>query len=491
MRLNEILDSPSKTLATTLAVFCFGILIGPLVSVFDWRALLCVSLISFCAAIVIRRKARRLILILVSIFFLAMFRYVQVDSLSQTPLVVNSQSSALRVSGVVTREVERRVDRQRVVIDHVFYGQEQRFGRLLVWAPLYPEVGFGDEIVFNCRPETPAVFEGFKYDRYLASQGIYAVCMRPEYIDVRSGEKSVFGYILSFKFSIVTRLRDIISEPHASFLSGLLFGGSSALSGNLKDDFSQSGMSHILAASGFNVSLFTFTFLSWILTTRAGRKRGLLITAVLLLFYVLAAGATPSVIRAGFMGALVLLGKMISRKAYFLNMILIAASIMLFFNPLLLLGDVGFQLSFAATVAVVTLTKSVSERLKFIPETLGVRESFSGSLCAIAVTAPILLWHFGKISVVAPLANIIVLPLVPYAMALTIFGFVSSMLSGAIGLFASLPAWAFSFVMLSVISVFGAVPFAIAQPSHSKILAVIVAIIVFFCVRQIYVAREA
>lgn len=429
--LRRRLRSPSKTLAWILAVFCFGVLVYDLLP-------------------------------------------------HQPPSIADVPSSSIRVTGVVDAEVERRVDGQRIVLDQVSFVDDSQEGKLLVWASLYPEIGYGDELVFNCRVERPEPFEGFAYDAYLATKGIYAVCFQPQYIDVHpSSSWSVIGSILTIKSFSIDTLRAMVPEPHSSFLSGLLFGGSTALSSNLKDDFRATGTSHILAASGYNVSIFSVMFLGFILASPMGRRRGLILTTVLLVLYVVVAGASAAVVRAGIMGFLVVLGKWISRKAYMLNVFLLTASVMLFFNPLLLLYDVGFQLSFVATIAIVALTKPWSERLDFIPDTLGLRETFAGSLAATVLTLPIVLWNFGTISLVSPFANLLVLPLVPYAMAMTGIGLLAGITSESIGSLIALPAWALSNVMLRIIEAFGAIPFAFAQVAHARLLAIIVAVLLF------------
>ncbi len=430
MRLRKIFKSPSKTLALILAVFCFGA------------------------------------------FLFTLFPHTP-------PSVADVPSSAVRVDGVVSAEVERRVDGQRIELTSVRYADELTEGKLLVWAPLYPQIKYGDSLVFNCRVQRPEAFDGFAYDQYLATKGIYAVCFQPQYIDVHpSTSWSVVGSILTVKTFATDTLRKGLPEPHASFLSGLLFGGSTTLSGDLKDNFRETGTSHILAASGYNVSIFSITFLSFIMSTRLGRRRGLILTTILLAMYVIVAGASAAVVRAGIMGFLVVLEKWISRKAYMLNVMLLTASVMLLFHPFILY-DVGFQLSFVATIAIISFTKPVSERLDIIPEVIGLREALAGSLSAILLTLPIVLWHFGTVSLISPFANLLVLPLVPYAMAATGIGLIAGIASVPIGTLASLPAWALSNVMLRVIETFGSIPFALAQVAHARLLSIVVAVILF------------
>lgn len=489
MPVREILCSPSKTLAVSLTAFCFGIVLGPLVPPAWWEILLTLTIILMSLGFFLRNKEQRFVCVVMALFFFALFRFTSAITPSSIPTVAEGTRSATRVSGTVSTEVERRVSSQRIILDDVVVADEPRAGKLLVWAPLYPEVFFGDAIVFNCRIETPEPFEGFAYDRHLASQGILAVCLRPEYMDVHPAESvSILGSLLVLKMAAVHRLQMILPEPHASFLSGLLFGGSSSLSSDLKDDFAATGTSHILAASGFNVSLFSLTFLSWILTTRIGRKRGLILTTLLIVSYVLMAGATPAVIRAGIMGGAVILSKWISRKAFIPNVLLLTASVMFLMNPFVL-SDVGFQLSFAATAGILALTDRVEKHLKFIPNLFGLRTSFAASLSAIIVTLPILLWHFGTVSLVAPFTNLLVLPLVPYAMWLTLVSLGLVTVFGAIAQISVMPAWALSWFMLWLISVFGAIPFALIEPAHAQILAVlVVGAFVAFLIRR-YAAR--
>lgn len=428
MNLGQILKSPSKTLAITLAVFCFGV------------------------------------------FVMTLFP-------QDVPSIADVPESSIRVAGIVDAEVERRIDGQRIVLDQALYADESREGRLLVWAPLYPEISFGDRIVFNCRVYRPQPFDGFAYDTYLATKGIYAVCQDPQYIDVLSSERmSVVGVLLAIKEHALGTLGNIVPEPHASFLSGLLFGGSSALSDDLKDDFRATGVSHILAASGYNVSIFSVTFLSFILSTRISRRRGLLLTSLLLVTYVLLAGASAAVVRAGIMGGLVLLERLISRKAYLLNVFLLTASVMFLFNPLLLY-DVGFQLSFVATAAIMLFTKPLSKRLEFIPDTIGLRTSFAASLSATILTLPLILWHFAQVSIISVFANLLVLPLIPYAMAATFIALCIGVLYSPLGPFVALPSWALANVMLTIITLFGSIPFALVEPAHARFFGVVVGVL--------------
>ena len=133
---------------------------------------------------------------------------------------------------------------------------------------------------------------------------------------------------------------------------------------------------------------------------------------------------------------------------------------MLLANPRILLDDPGFQLSFMATMSIIYLVPKWKDRCDFLPDRYGIRESFVASLVASICTMPIVLWHFGAISFLSPFINMLILPFVPYAMVLTAVGIVASFIWTPLARVIILPAWAFSKVILSVISIFGSIDFA-------------------------------
>lgn len=284
------------------------------------------------------------------------------------------------------------------------------------------------------------------------------------------------------------RMGAALPEPYAGFLTGLIFGGSSTLPDGLREAFRATGLSHILSASGSNVALTTFVFFHFAITTPLGRRWGTRVTAGLLLLYVFVAGAGAAIVRAAIMGAVVLLGESVRRRASPHNALLLAAALMLAFDPSLAREDVGFQLSVAATYAMMAWAGPMGERLAFLPERFGLRESLAGSLAAIAITTPIVLWHFGTVSLIAPVANLLVLPLVPFAIAFGIVALSASIALSALSSLSaiiSIPAWALSSIMLHVASWLDAVPHASVSVPHAHALAIFSVIPLIFLWRRL------
>ncbi|MBM5789522.1 ComEC/Rec2 family competence protein [Candidatus Parcubacteria bacterium] len=464
--------SPSKTGTALLASFCLGVLIGPFFVSWPsaWSLAAVVTFLVLFALFSLRAHARGFPFLLLAILLFGLWRYQQ--SLVPEGLVTlaDRTGSVIRVEGRIASDVERRVSIQQAILDDVRVAGEPVFGKLLVRFPLFPRVAFSDHVAFACALERPEPFNGFAYDRLLASRGVLALCAFPEFIAVSPGERAgKVGWFFSLRSALDGRLREVLPEPHASFVSGLLFGGSASLSQGLREDFSRTGTSHILAASGYNVSIFSLLLLHLFMQSPLGRKRGLVASAVILCAYVVMAGATPAVLRAGLMACALLVAEGARRRPHARNILLLTLALMLLMNPRLLLDDVGFQLSFAATAALLFVLPRVQSRFHLLPEAFGIQTAIASSTVAVVITLPILLWHFGQVSLAAPLVNAFVLPFVPYLMALGVAGMI-------FGKIIALPAFALSYALLRVIRIFSALPFASMQIGYARTAAVIAAI---------------
>ena len=474
MRLNKIVSSPSKRLGVFLVSFCLGILIGPLFLNLPSEPILFLLFGLIACACFLTQAHTRFVLFVSVCFFFGIFRYQQSELPSAVVTIADRVGQSIRLSGEVTSQVEERLGTQRTILSNVRVADESVSGKLLVSFALYPTIAYGDLVTFNCKPEIPEPIEGFRYDRQLHAQGVFATCSFPQYVFVtHSSSDTVIAKILFVKEWSIKQLQMILPEPHAGFVSGLLFGGSSSLSKETKETFSRTGTSHILAASGFNVSLFSVVLLSMLLSSPLGRKRGLIVTSIFLLAYVFVAGATASVVRATIMALLIVVQGWVSRRALMLNVVLLTLAVMLLFNPRLLLDDVGFQLSFVATCAILFVVPKYKHALSFFPSAFGVRDALTCSLVATIFTLPISLWHFGQLSLVAPFVNMLVLPFVPFLMAGALIALAVSAISITFAQFIALPVWTISFVMLKIISAFSAFAFASLSVGSSHMFAIV------------------
>ncbi len=214
-------------------------------------------------------------------------------------------------------------------------------------------------------------------------------------------------------------LQKTLPEPMASLAAGILLG----VKGQMPSDFYQAlvstGTLHIVAASGFNVSV-VLTILMRVMLTVASRGIAILSGIMGVILYVVIAGASPSIVRAGIMGSLTIIAYYFGRSAEARRLLWISGGIMLLVNPLLIF-DIGFQLSFVATAGLLYL----EPLFKKLPTNKFLANYLYPTLAASIATLPVIWWHFGRVSWISPLVNILVLPVVPLIMgmsALTLLG---------------------------------------------------------------------
>lgn len=233
-------------------------------------------------------------------------------------------------------------------------------------------------------------------------------------------------------------LQKSLPEPMASLAAGILLG----VKGQMPSDFYQAlvstGTLHIVAASGFNVSV-VLTILMRAMLTFASRGVAIVGGIVGVILYVLMAGASASIVRAGIMGSLTIIAYYFGRSAEARRLLWVSGTIMLLINPLMIL-DIGFQLSFVATAGLLYLEPLL---IKF-PTNKFLANYLYPTLAASIATLPVIWWHFGRVSWISPLVNILVLPVVPLIMgmsALVLLGAPLLASGGVIAWLAYVPLW--------------------------------------------------
>lgn len=294
-------------------------------------------------------------------------------------------------------------------------------GKILVTMPLQPQYEYGDELVLQCSLQSPkdVIDSTFIYSRYLARSGIYSICSSPK---VKSVSKDARGNwfrknILRLKSKVNAQVEKLWPEPEASLMAGLLYGARSGLPKDLLNNFSRVGITHIIAISGYNISIIAVVLMNVLILIGFWRQQAFWIVLSVIFLFVIFTGASASVVRAGVMGILVLLAGQLGRLSRIGQVLVFTAALMLLFNPFVLIWDAGFQLSFLATLGLVCLSPLLE---KYYGEIL------SATLSAIIATLPFILFQFGRLSIVAPLVNMLVLWIVPWLM---LFGFLAVMIS--------------------------------------------------------------
>ena len=308
----------------------------------------------------------------------------------------------------------------------------------------------------------------FDYVSYLKKDQIRFTMMRPKVTVIQGFSGNIIvSYLIKIKSIFMESIRRSIPEPQASLVGGLLLGEKGTLPKRINDDFKRSGLTHILVLSGSNVTVVAESLL--IIFSFLPRSLGRIFGALSVVLFALMTGASATTIRATIMALTRLFTESCARRYDVSRSLTLSAVFMIIDNPLILMFDISFELSFLATIAVVYVAPLVKQRLGFIPEFFGMREVISMTLATQLFTLPFIFFKMGQISVIALLPNLLVLPMVPYAM---LGGFIT----GILGLVHYVVAFPIASItrtilayMLSVTSFFSAFPFATIQATFGPL----------------------
>jgi len=270
----------------------------------------------------------------------------------------------------------------------------------------------------------------------------------------------IMHLLLSFKNKFKESIRRFISPPESGILEALVFGDEGGISKEWRDKLNFTGTRHIAAVSGMNISIITLLILNAFLGLGFWRKQAFYFSASLLVLYILMIGAPASALRAGIMGGILLYAQYLGRLSSATRAVVFAATIMLFFNPLLLRLDIGFQLSFLAVLGIIYLQPKLNKWLKRLPDPkmFPLRAALASTLAAQIFTLPILIYNFGRVPIFSPVTNVLIVPfLAPITIIVFAFG-LASMIFGPLGYVLSWPVWLSLSYLTNIIDVFSKLP---------------------------------
>lgn len=311
--------------------------------------------------------------------------------------------------------------------------------KVLVSAPLYTAVAYGDRVEVVGKLGVPSVIKGeggkrdFDYGAYLSKDDIYHTMSFAQVKVLASGQGNALkAYLFRIKHSLVEQAKAILPEPNASLLTGLIVAGRGALPADILEDFRRAGVIHIVVLSGFNITLIAEflrrIFQSFFIWTKISNlpqvASGASIIGIIL--FVLMTGAEATVVRAALMAVVVIGAKLWGREYSASRALVFAGFLMLLENPKILVFDPSFQLSFLATLGLIYLMPIVERRLLFVTEKFQLREILSQTLSTQLAVLPLLVYSMGDVSLVSVPANLLILVIVPFTM---LMGFVSILLS--------------------------------------------------------------
>lgn len=464
---------------------CFGFLLGVLLRSFafvDFYLVILFWVISFALilffALISKNKWGILASIFVLTFCLGVYRFNMVEV--SNPEVFESQvGQKVSFSGEIIDEPSIKENNQQLTVEIQILAPQglaldplkaRPFSaktKIVISTGLDADYKYGDEINFTGtlkKPENFITDQGkvFDYINYLRKDGILYVMSYPKIEIVSRGNGNKIQSILfSVKEKFLEKINSAITGSESLLLGGLILGEKASFSQDLRQSFVDTGTIHIVALSGYNVTIVAEWFMKlFAQVPYLSKNFGIGMGILAIILFILMTGGGSTAIRAGIMATLALIARATGRNYDLGRALLLAGVSMIILNPFLLVYDVSFQLSFLATFAVIFIAPRIEKYFLWVPKFMELRDIVSVTCAAYVFVFPFILYKMGNFSLVALPANILILPFIPFTMML---GFLTGFL-GFVYYLLAVPAGYLSYLFLhyelGVISFFSQLPFA-------------------------------
>ena len=364
-------------------------------------------------------------------YSLGAFEYLYINNSNEEKFKEFS-GCQVTISGYIITEPDIRDSRVSYIIKTVSiktdHKEKKVSGKVLLNTLNSPEnklLDYGRQIEVSGRLNMPKGKRnpgGFDYRKYLAQSGVSAtIYATGNNIKEGSGKHiSRFAMVgMALRNRIIGTIEKSLPPQQAGLLNGMLIGYRGGLDKTVQGAFSDAGLTHIMAVSGANVAFIVMPLL--FVFKRLGMRQRMansIVIAVLVIF-VYVTGFSPSVLRAVIMAVTVLVGQILRRDSDIFTGISLAAILLLLYNPNTLF-DIGFQLSFGATLSLVLFNKGIKAKIDRLHLPNFISDVLSATLAAQIGVLPITVYYFNKISLISLLTNILVVPITEI---ITILGF--------------------------------------------------------------------
>lgn len=373
----------------------------------------------------------------------------------------------------------------------------------LLLARLDPGADFqyGDRVILRGRLQTPPESETFSYRDYLAGRGIYAFLPFAEASLLARGHGNpIFTAIFALRANALDILYHLYPDPEAALLAGILLGVETGIPPALDQAFRDTGTAHIVAISGFNITIIAALFTS-LFSRTLGARPGAVAAILAVAFYTLLVGADAAVVRAAIMGILAIFARQSRQPTPALGTLAFTAAVMAFGNPLIP-WDAGFQLSFAATLGLILYADRLNRAFarfasRYLPAptverlTPLVGEFVLLTFAAQITTLPVVLYHFQRLSLTAFLANPVILPAQPFVMIFGGLTVLAGLLFLPLGQLLAPLAWVFVAFTIRVVEWFANLPGGVIATGQLSIPALLVFYLALFTLTLAGTSRRA
>ncbi|MCH7589231.1 MAG: ComEC/Rec2 family competence protein [Chloroflexi bacterium] len=343
-------------------------------------------------------------------------------------------------------------------------------GRILVRTSRFNDWAYGDRILIKGYLETPPEFETFSYRDYLARQGIHSMISfaSVKVLSVKNGNP-LLHVIYAIRNHALRTIQRQFPEPEASLLAGILLGIEQGIPPQVRQAFNDTGTAHIIAISGFNITIIAALLMS-LFRRLLGASKGFIAAGVGIIAYTVLVGASAAVVRAAVMGSLTLIALRMGRQTFGLASLSAASIFMTALNPEVL-WDVGFQLSFAATLGLMLYAPSFERAFqrivsKVLPSEQSdrlarpVNEFLLFTFAAQIMTLPLTAFYFRSFPLASLLANPVILPVQAGLMISAGIATIVGMILPAMGQVLAWFAWPFPAFTIKAVTLFSDLPFS-------------------------------
>lgn len=334
---------------------------------------------------------------------------------------------------VSNKEEKETIDRYEIKVEMVNGDTRYRNTKLYLCVKNNKNINldYGDKIKicgsFNL-PEGNRNYKGFDYREYLKTLKLYGRINSDNIKVLSKNENNIISTISNKIFlNLKERVENALDKEKASLILGIVLGYTDEISEDIRENFSESNISHVLAVSGMHIG-YVVGFVKYFFDILLGKRKSKIFTSVFVVFYMFLTGFSPSVVRAGISAMVVLMAGVVHRKSDLWNNIFLSMLILLIYNPFLI-KSVGLLLSFSGTIGIIVLQKSIikcierieenykyknrrRKRLKINNNIIKVykifKESFAMTIAATIMITPIMGYVFNKIALTSLIIGILI-----------------------------------------------------------------------------------
>ena len=431
--------------------------------------------------------------LVIYIFVIILFEYLGFfEAQNHSFLVYNINQKNISVTGKVLAQPIIKNEKQQFTLEVNNINDISIKEKTLVFAPPSYNINYGDIICLTGHfsdIEEPVFPNLFNYKTYLQREKIYTKFYVDEFEYIENKSDKIKQLSLKVKQDINSKIEKYFREPVSSILKSMLIGEKSVIDSDIKDDFINSGLIHILVISGLHIGFVVAIFLFVFKLFNLPLKAVYILTIPAIFFYTILTGSNPPAIRATIMASCILLSLVLDRESLIYNSICLAALIILVYNPQYLF-TASMQLSFIATIGIIYFYPKLympfsKIKNKFCKYVIGI---FCVTLSVQISLIPLLIFYFGKISIISFIANILIIPIVGLIVALSFLFYAFTFISSSVSFIISVLLSQILDLILLTIHYFANLNFSILEtkiPSVIEILFYYITVILIFEYKKI------